>query len=64
VLVVADGKIVMRDVTPGITAKGWTALRSGVSEGEAVVAKAAPFLREGDEVRVVPAAAGPTRDTQ
>lgn len=64
VLVVADGKIVVRDVTPGITAKGWTALRSGVSEGEAVVAKAAPFLREGDEVRVVPAATDPAKDTQ
>jgi HlyD family secretion protein len=64
VLVVADGKITVRDVKPGITAQGWTALRSGVSEGEAVVAKAAPFLREGDEVRILPAAADPARDTQ
>jgi RND family efflux transporter MFP subunit len=57
VLVVQDGKVTARDVVPGISANGWTSISSGLAEGEDVIAKAAPFLREGDQVRVVPVAA-------
>lgn len=51
--VVKDGKIEVRAVTPGVSAGGWTEIRSGLTEGEPVIAKAAAFLRDGDPVRVI-----------
>lgn len=57
--VVKDGKVETRQVRTGITAEGRTEILSGLAEGETVVAKAAPFLRHGDAVRVLAADAGP-----
>ncbi|WP_267424503.1 efflux RND transporter periplasmic adaptor subunit [Methylobacterium sp. GC_Met_2] len=54
VLVVKDGRVEARTVTPGLSADGFTELRSGVAAGESVVARAGSFLRDGDRVRAVP----------
>ncbi|MEE7450155.1 efflux transporter periplasmic adaptor subunit [Methylobacterium radiotolerans] len=55
VLVVKDGRVEARPVTTGLSAEGFTELRSGVAAGESVVARAGSFLRDGDRVRPVPA---------
>jgi RND family efflux transporter MFP subunit len=60
VQVVKDGRVETRDVKTGITADGRTEILSGLAEGESVVAKAAPFLRNGDAVRQLSADAGKT----
>jgi HlyD family secretion protein len=54
VLVVKDGRVEARTVAPGLSADGFTELRSGVAAGESVVARAGSFLRDGDRVRAVP----------
>ena len=54
VLVVADGKVAARKVATGLSAEGFTEVRSGVAPGEFVVARAGSFLRDGDRVRAVP----------
>ena len=56
-----DNKVVVLPVTVGITAEGYSEIRSGLSDGQAVVARAAGFLRQGDTVRPVAAAAEGTR---
>jgi HlyD family secretion protein len=58
--VVRDGRVEERRVTPGIVDGGRVEIRSGLVEGESVVARAAAFLRPGDRVRATPdiAAAG------
>ncbi|MEJ1938995.1 hypothetical protein WDZ92_53025, partial [Nostoc sp. NIES-2111] len=56
--VVKDGRVETRDVKTGITSEGHTEILSGLAEGESVVAKAAPFLRNGDAVRQLSANAG------
>jgi HlyD family secretion protein len=58
VQVVKDGRVETREVRTGITAEGRTEVLSGLAEGETVVAKAAPFLRNGDAVRQLSADAG------
>ncbi|MEE7441392.1 efflux RND transporter periplasmic adaptor subunit [Methylobacterium oryzae] len=55
VLVVKDGRVEARPVAAGLSADGFTELRSGVAAGESVVARAGSFLRDGDRVRPVPA---------
>jgi HlyD family secretion protein len=55
VLVARDGRVEARAVVPGLSADGFTELRSGVAAGESVVARAGSFLRDGDRVRAVPA---------
>jgi HlyD family secretion protein len=57
VLVVRDGRVEARPVTAGLSAEGFTEIRSGVSAGESVVARAGSFLRDGDRVRPVPTTA-------
>ncbi|SFK31335.1 efflux RND transporter periplasmic adaptor subunit [Methylorubrum salsuginis] len=58
VLVVADGRVAARRVETGLSAEGFTEIRSGVTAGETVVARAGSFLRDGDRVRpVLPATA-------
>ncbi len=58
VLAVADGRVSARRVETGLSAEGFTEVRSGIAAGEAVVARAGSFLRDGDRVRpVLPAAA-------
>jgi len=56
--IVRDGRIERRDVTVGVTNGGSTEIGTGLAGGELVVARAAAFLREGDEVRLVEAAHG------
>jgi HlyD family secretion protein len=53
VLVVHDGHIEQRTVTAGVTNDTETEITVGVAVGEAVVARAAAFLRNGDAVRIV-----------
>jgi HlyD family secretion protein len=53
VQVVRDGRVERRDIKTGLVARGLIEIRSGVSEGEVVVARAGTFLRHGDQVRPV-----------
>jgi RND family efflux transporter MFP subunit len=55
VAVVKDGRVALRTVTAGITDSEVTEMRQGIEPGEAVVVRAAAFLRDGDEVRAVDA---------
>lgn len=57
VLVARDGRVEARKVVTGLSAEGVSEIRSGVAAGEAVVARSGSFLRDGDRVRAVPAAA-------
>ncbi|MDP4024603.1 efflux RND transporter periplasmic adaptor subunit [Methylobacterium sp. NEAU 140] len=52
-LVARDGRVEARTVTPGLSAEGFTEVRTGVAAGERVVARAGSFLRDGDRVRAV-----------
>jgi len=56
VLVAKEGRVASRDVTPGLSAEGFTEIRDGLAAGERVVARAGSFLRDGDRVRAVEAA--------
>ena len=53
VLVVHEGHIVQRTVTTGLTNDAETEITAGIAVGEAVVVRAAAFLRNGDAVRAV-----------
>ena len=57
VLAVAEGRVSARQVETGLSAEGFTEIRSGIAAGESVVARAGSFLRDGDRVRPVPSAA-------
>ncbi len=52
--VVRDGRVEERVVTPGIVEGEQVEIKDGLVEGEAVVARAAAFLRPGDRVRAMP----------
>ncbi len=54
VLAVRDGRVEARKVVTGLSADGFSEVRSGLSAGETVVARAGSFLRDGDRVRAVP----------
>lgn len=53
VQLVVDGRITTRNVTPGLRSEGLVEIRSGVSAGDLVVARAGTFLRDGDTVRAM-----------
>ena len=53
VQVVRDNRVETRRVEVGLVAGGQAEIRDGVSEGEAVIARAGAFFRDGDRVRVV-----------
>ena len=53
VQVVRDGRVVRRNVKPGLIARGLVEVKEGLSEGDVVVARAGTFLRDGDAVRTV-----------
>jgi len=53
VLIVHDGHIEQRTVTTGLTNDTETEVTAGIAVGEAVVVRAAAFLRNGDAVRTV-----------
>lgn len=56
VLVVEDETVHLRPVKTGLRGEGFIEIREGVKEGDAVVARAGGFLREGDRVNPVPLA--------
>ncbi len=58
VLLVRDGRVEERKVEPGLSAGGFVEIRHGLSAGDVIVARAGPFLRTGDAVRIAEAAAG------
>src|SRR2546430_13997568 len=51
VQVVKDRRVELRAVTVGVTNRGFAEARTGLAAGEIVIARAAAFLRNGDEVR-------------
>jgi HlyD family secretion protein len=53
VLVVRDNRVEARKVVPGLSADGFTEVRGDLADGDAVVARAGSFLRDGDRVRAV-----------
>ncbi|WP_246696748.1 efflux RND transporter periplasmic adaptor subunit [Methylobacterium planeticum] len=56
ILVVRNERVEARRVTPGLSAEGFSEVRGDIAEGDAVVARAGSFLRDGDRVRAVPQA--------
>jgi multidrug efflux pump subunit AcrA (membrane-fusion protein) len=58
VQVVRRGRVETRQVETGLMSGGQVEIRSGLSEGDDVVARAGALLREGDPVRPVTAADG------
>jgi RND family efflux transporter MFP subunit len=61
VLAVVDDKVQARRVTTGLNAEGFVEVVQGLKAGEAVVARAGSFLRDGDVVRAVAADAPKNR---
>ena len=58
VLIVKDGEVESRKVKLGIVEGDEIEIKSGVSPGETLVARAASFLRPGDKVRPMPQVVG------
>ncbi|GJE18885.1 efflux RND transporter periplasmic adaptor subunit [Methylobacterium marchantiae] len=56
VLVVSDGIVEARAVRTGLSDDDDIEIRAGLDDGEAVVARAGSFLRDGDRVRAIPVA--------
>lgn len=52
VLVVQDGRVSERKVETGLSAGGFVEVTTGLSAGDVIVARAGPFLRTGDTVRI------------
>lgn len=52
--IVQSDRVVMRRVTTGLLEGGTIEIRDGLMENDPVIARAGPFLREGDPVRPVP----------
>jgi RND family efflux transporter MFP subunit len=57
-LVVVDETVESRPVITGLSANGLIEVKSGLAEGERVVARAGTFLNSGDRVRAVESPAG------
>ncbi|GEP00339.1 efflux RND transporter periplasmic adaptor subunit [Methylobacterium haplocladii] len=57
VLVAAGGRVEAREVRIGLSDDDDIEIRTGLTEGERVVARAGSFLRDGDRVRPIPVAA-------
>lgn len=57
VMRVRDGAVEMVDVTTGIREGRWVEISDGLAEGDLVVTKAGAFVRDGDKINPVPAAA-------
>ncbi len=53
VLVVSGERVELRPIRTGLSAGGFIEVRDGVKAGEAVVARAGSFLRDGDRVRPI-----------
>ena len=57
---VVDGRVKMREVKTGLRYEGRVQILSGVANGAEVVARAGPFLNDGDAVRAAPPDAAAT----
>ena len=55
VATVRGDRVIMRRVVTGLLEGRNIEIRDGLSEDDPVIARAGPFLREGDHVRAVPA---------
>ncbi len=51
--IVIDGKVQTRRIETGLISGGLVEVKSGIAEGETIVARAGSFLRDGDTVRTV-----------
>ena len=58
VLLVKDGRVEERKVDAGLSAGGYVEVTAGLTAGDVIVARAGPFLRTGDAVRIADAAPG------
>lgn len=58
VLLVKDGHVIERKVEAGLSATGFVEITEGLVAGDVIVARAGPFLRTGDAVRIADPAAG------
>jgi HlyD family secretion protein len=56
VLAVVGDRVEVRRVATGLNAEGFVEVTEGLKAGEAIVARAGSFLRDGDVVRAVEAA--------
>jgi HlyD family secretion protein len=54
VQIVRENRVETRPVTVGLISDGQAEIRSGLSIGEIVVARAGSFVREGDSVKTIP----------
>ena len=61
ILVVRDERVEARTSHARPLGQGFTEVRGDLAEGEAVVARAGSFLRDGDRVRAVPPASAKAR---
>ena len=52
-LVVNGDKVAPQEVKTGLVADGRVEIKSGLSEGDLIVARAGTFLRDGDMIRPV-----------
>ncbi len=53
VLIVADDKVARRDVKTGLVAGGLVEIKSGLKDGDVLVARSGTFLREGDVIKPI-----------
>jgi RND family efflux transporter MFP subunit len=63
VQVVSGSRVETRAITTGLAAGALVEVRGGLADGDLVVARAGTFLRDGDTVRPVPAAAPAKAET-
>jgi HlyD family secretion protein len=64
VQVVRGNRVETRAVKTGLSASALVEVRNGLADGDLVVTRAGTFLRDGDTVRPVPAAAATRTETQ
>ena len=60
VMLIRDGVAHVQPVTTGIRDNGWVEITEGLAAGDTVVTKAGAFVRDGDHINPVPAAAATT----
>ena len=63
VQVIVNDKVERRDVTTGIVAAGLVEIKSGLKEGETVVARSGTFLRDGDIIKPIFSSKSQTKRT-
>lgn len=53
VQIIENGRILRREIVPGLIWQNWREVIEGLEEGEVVIARAGAFFRDGDRVRIV-----------